>query len=172
MNEYYRLSFTVEPVERVKFRKDVNTKKCQDRDIITGKGSIAGSERYPTVHIDSKSEQLPPNMILRLSVVTDQTTSYDTIQDNVHYNKLLQCRETNRSEWHITKEVGPERDICFPGISIVKVTRREQKDEMKKALISRMEDRPDRCTPWELNQLTHQAEVSSRQEVNNALLGS
>ena len=41
-------------------------------------------------------------MIL-FSVVTDQTTSYDTIQDNVHYNKLLQCRETNRSEWHITK---------------------------------------------------------------------
>ena len=59
-------------------------------------------------------------MIL-FSVVTDQTTSYDTIQDNVHYNKLLQCRETNRSEWHITKVQTNGPDRIFSGMNVFNI---------------------------------------------------
>jgi len=154
-----------QPARKVKFRMEVHSHRCQQKELLLGRNSSEDAVLYPTVQImpSSAGARLRPGTMVRMSLVDIRSAKDNIIE---HWHRLVDCKKNALvANWSITKKMDGDGRVTFGNLGIVRTLEKEKVKEVRDRIIERRMEQgiPVRNDKWECTQIENRAEQQCKE---------
>jgi len=156
-----------QPARKVKFRMEVHSHRCQQKELLLGRKSTDDVVLFPTVKIVPSrvgSSRLREGTMVRMSLVDVRSTKDNIIE---HWHRLVDCKnDALLAKWAITKRMDSHTGlVTFGNMGIVKTLEKEKVREVRDRIIARKEEQGIcvRNNKWECTQIENSAEQQCKE---------
>jgi len=154
-----------QPARKVKFRMEVHSHRCQQKELLLGRNSSDDAVLYPTVQImpSSTGARLRPGTMVRMSLVDIRSAKDNIIE---HWHRLVDCKKNALvAKWSITKKMDADGRVTFGNLGIVRTLEKEKVKEVRDRIIERRMEQgiPVRNDKWECTQIENRAEQQCKE---------
>jgi len=155
-----------QPARKVKFRMEVHSHRCQQKELLLGRKSTDDVVLFPTVKIVPRvgSSRLREGTMVRMSLVDVRSTRDNIIE---HWHRLVDCKnDALLAKWAITKRMDSHTGlVTFGNMGIVKTLEKEKVKEVRDRIIARREEQGNcvRNNKWECTQIENYAEQQCKE---------
>jgi len=154
-----------QPARRVKFRMEVHSHRCQQKELLLGRNASDEVVLFPTVQIrpNTQNSRLRDGTLVRLSLVDVRSTPDNIIE---HWHRLVDCKQDALvTKWSITKQMDGNGLVTFGNLGIVRTLEKEKVPEVTERIIQRRSEQGInvRGNRWERTQIENIAEQQCKE---------